>query len=297
LSGSQKAAPAEEQVKHEKENMGIAYFIISVILLWSANAFATDMGNEIANISWNLFFIILSGVIGYIIGAIKSFREEKQKAYGEIIPPILKMAYNPQDSIDEKEYAKALSKLWLYGSKKVTSKMEMALKLMHDHSKGNVTRALQEAVAEMRKDIQLFSFQKLRPEDVNHLYTRIAGGEINLSKFQALKEIKSVTDNIPPPLSEKELEERLTSDQDFRRQLSYRLIRLFGLRNELMPFIEPEVVDLIDKELEPLFVIENGSYTLRPERTRELATVAHHARSLMGSIEERLLKEYRENTK
>jgi hypothetical protein len=89
---------------------------------------------EVANISWNLFFIIFSGILGYFVGAIKSFREEKQKAYGEIIPPILKMAYNPQDTIDEKEYSRALSKLWLYGSKKVTQKMEKALEIMHNPS-------------------------------------------------------------------------------------------------------------------------------------------------------------------
>ncbi len=84
------------------------------------------------------------------------------------------MAYNPQDAIAEKEYSKALSKLWLYGSKRVTEKMEAALKIMHDPSKGDVTRALQEAIVEMRNDIQLFSHQRLKPEAVNHLYTRIA---------------------------------------------------------------------------------------------------------------------------
>jgi hypothetical protein len=268
--------------------------ISTILLAWHTSTFAGETGKEIESISWNLFFIVLSGILGYIVGAIKSFREEKQKAYGEIIPPILKMAYNPQDSIDEKEYSKALSKLWLYGSKKVTQKMETALEIMHDHSKGDVTRALQEAVVEMRNDIQLFSFQRLRPEAVNHLYTRIAGGGINILKFEALREIKSVIANIPPNLSKKELEERLKSDGDFRRNLTNRLVRLFGLRNELMPFIEPEIMDLIDKQLEPLFIIENGLYTFKTEKIPEFAIFAANIKSLVASIEDKYMKSVKE---
>lgn len=264
--------------------------IAAIVMILSTNAFAGEAEKGIESISWNLFFIVLSGVLGYIVGAIKSFREEKQKAYGEIIPPILKMAYNPQDAVDEKEYSKALSKLWLYGSKRVTRKMETALKIMHNSSKGDVTRALQEAVVEMRNDIQLFSLQRLKPEDVNHLYTRIAGASIDNSKFKALREIKFVISNIPPHLSRKELEDRLKNDQEFRESLAHRLVRLFGLRNELIPYIEPEIIDLIDKQLEPLFIIENGSYTLRTERNPEFAAFAENIKLLVAAIEEKYMK-------
>lgn len=160
--------------------MQILIFIIFMLFLLSpTNSFANDMvENEGWNRLWSIFFAAaLTGVIGYIIGTIKSFREEKQKAYGEILPPILKMAYHPQDNIDEKEFSKALSKLWLYGSKRVTKKMEDALEIMHDPNKGDITKALQEAVVEMRKDIQIWPWQKLKPKDVNHLYTRIAKGD------------------------------------------------------------------------------------------------------------------------
>ncbi len=131
----------------------------------------------------NSFFLISSiaiaiftGIVGYVVGTMKSFREEKQKAYGKILPPILKMAYNPQED-DDKEFSMALSNLWLYGSKRVTKKMEHALKIMHGDMKEDLTKALQEAVVEMRKDIQLWSCQKLKPEDVNHLYTIIPKGK------------------------------------------------------------------------------------------------------------------------
>jgi len=48
------------------------------------------------------------------------------------------------------------------------------------------------------------------------------------------------------------------------------MVHLFGLRIEYMLYIEPDIVDLIDKGLEPLYMIENGTYTFRPERIRNL---------------------------
>ncbi len=116
--------------------------------------------------------IIFSGVIGYFVGVAKAFREGKQKAYVELLPPILKMAYRSKEA-NEGEFSEALSKLWLYGSKKVAKKMDHALYIAHDPKRGDMTKALQEAIVEMRKDIQIFCWQRLKPEDVKHLFTRI----------------------------------------------------------------------------------------------------------------------------
>ena len=46
---------------------------------------------------------------------------------------------------------------------------------MHGSSDKDITKALQEAIVEMRNDIQLWSCRKITPKDVNHLYSRIAG--------------------------------------------------------------------------------------------------------------------------
>jgi len=119
--------------------------------------------------------VLLSGFIGYLFGVCKSFREAKQKAYQEILPPIIKMAYRSQEA-NEGEFCEALSKLWLYGSKAVTKKMDHAVYIAHDRGRGDISKALQEAVVEMRKDIQVSPLQKLRPEEVNHLFTRITKG-------------------------------------------------------------------------------------------------------------------------
>ena len=124
----------------------------------------------------NLLVVILTaiftGIIGYFAGACKAFREAKQKAYQEILPPIVKMAYRSKQA-DEGDFCEALSKLWLYGSKTITKKMDDALYIVHDPTKGNISTALQKVIAEMRKDIQIVPWQTLKPDDVGHIFTRI----------------------------------------------------------------------------------------------------------------------------
>ena len=117
------------------------------------------------------------------------------------------------------------------------------------------------------------------------------------NKFDALREIKSVVGNIPPNLTKEELIQRLSSDADFRNSLTTRIVRLFGLRNELIPFLDPAFVDLIDKKLEPLFAIENGSYTFRSDKVAGFALFADEAQLLVSSIETKLTEEYKKHLK
>jgi hypothetical protein len=117
------------------------------------------------------------------------------------------------------------------------------------------------------------------------------------NKFDALREIKSLIENIPPDLNKKELIERLRNDETFRNSLTGRMVRLFGVRNELIPFIAPEFVNLIDTRLTPLFVIENGTYTFRQEMIQEFAGFAEEAKLLVTSIETKLTEEYKKQLK
>ena len=128
--------------------------------------------NNLNQILLIIISTVIGGLIGYFVGIARAFREEKQKAYGEILPTIIRVAYNANRK-DEEEFGKALGKLWLYGSKKVAVKMDIAVSILHDSTRGDKTKALQEAVAEMRKDIQVMPWQRLRPEDVKHLYSRL----------------------------------------------------------------------------------------------------------------------------
>jgi len=117
------------------------------------------------------------------------------------------------------------------------------------------------------------------------------------NKFDALRELKSVIQNIPPDLNEKALVEKLRNNPDFRESLTGRMIRLFGLRNELIPFIAPEFVKLIDSQLEPLYMIENGSYTFKNEKIQEFGAFAEKAKQLVSSIEIKLSEEYKDQLK
>ena len=128
-----------------------------------------DLDNVIATTA---LAAVLSAIVGYIFGAAKFFREQKQKAYVEILPPIVKMVFDSRSS-SETEFSRALMKLWLYGSKEVARKMDRVISILHNPEQGNVMSALQEAIAAMRADIQFSPWQRLGPDDVKHLYTKI----------------------------------------------------------------------------------------------------------------------------
>ncbi len=117
------------------------------------------------------------------------------------------------------------------------------------------------------------------------------------NKFDALRELKSIIGNIPPDLNEKAIVEKMRNNKEFRESLTGRMVRLFGLRNELIPFIAPEFVELIDSQLEPLYIIENGSYDFKFEKIQEFAVFAEKAKRLVSSIEIKLSAEYKEQLK
>lgn len=111
-------------------------------------------------------------------------------------------------------------------------------------------------------------------------------------RLRAVQEVKRIVDNIPR-LSREELFERLSSDPQFRRGLTSRLVRLLGLRTELVPYIEPGIADLIDREFEPLFVVELGKYTFRDEKLDEFITFAERVVEIVHTTEAELTDEYR----
>jgi len=121
--------------------------------------------------------ILFSAVVGYLVGAVKSFRDEKQKAYSEILPPIVRMVYssNPTQD-DEKEFNNALAKLWLYANREVAFKLDRVASILVDRTRGNMTEAVQEAIVAIRKDIHhKWPLSKIEPNEVKHLYMRIGG--------------------------------------------------------------------------------------------------------------------------
>ena len=83
------------------------------------------------------------------------------------------MAYEPEQGYDNKEFNKALALVWIYSNKKIAKRMDSVVSIINNPNDRNVTKALQEAIVEMRKDIQLWSSQYLIPSEINHLYTKV----------------------------------------------------------------------------------------------------------------------------
>ena len=111
-------------------------------------------------------------------------------------------------------------------------------------------------------------------------------------RLNALREIKGVIDNIPK-VSKYELSRRLYSDTEYRKQLTSRLVRLFGLRRELIPYLDLELVDLIDNALESLFIIELGRYTFKDDLVHKLLDFTEKVTKLVQTVETKLTEEYR----
>lgn len=127
------------------------------------------------NLVAGILLAIATGCVGFILGSIKFFREEKQKAYRESLPPIIKMAFDTDRTKgDEEEFNKALAKFWLYGNKGVTKKIDKVASILVNPKRGDLTRSVQEAIIEMRRDIRIKGYQGLKPEEVAHMYAKIA---------------------------------------------------------------------------------------------------------------------------
>lgn len=150
--------------------LGIHYDCVTT--MFSSALIEKKISSAFGKYAIPIISVIFSGVIGYFLGAVKSFRDEKQTAYGAILPPVIKMAYHPE-KMSEPDFNKALTKLWLYGSKTVIKKMDWAVSILIDRRRGNLPKALQEATVAMRKDIQISPLQRIKPEEVKHLYARI----------------------------------------------------------------------------------------------------------------------------
>jgi hypothetical protein len=94
-------------VRVTKEDMKSFMTVLFLSTIPIPDTFAAGPGDPEDRLFWKIVLIavsvVLTGVIGYFIGTVKFFREAKHKAYGEMIPPILKMAYHPQDAKDKIE--------------------------------------------------------------------------------------------------------------------------------------------------------------------------------------------------
>jgi hypothetical protein len=111
-------------------------------------------------------------------------------------------------------------------------------------------------------------------------------------RLNSIREFMQVTDDIPRAPAD-ELLKKLGSDEKFRKSLTLRLVRLFGLRRELIPYLEPELIDLIDDEFEQFYIIGVGLYTFKNEKLHEFAIFAEKLAKTVRGIEKKLTEEHR----
>ena len=72
-------------------------------------------------------------------------------------------------------------------------------------------------------------------------------------RFEALSQIMAVADNVPSHLDHDQLATQLETDDEFWQSMKGRLVRLFGLRRELVGWLDPAIVEFIDGRLRPLY--------------------------------------------
>jgi len=113
---------------------------------------------------------IITGIIGFIFGNIKFHREEKYRAYREFLSPIVRFVFTRDN---EDAYNEAMQKLWIFASKKVAKKMDIVASRVIKKERGNVIEALQDLIYEMRNDIQLWSFNRIKATEIVHIYTTV----------------------------------------------------------------------------------------------------------------------------
>jgi len=117
---------------------------------------------------------IITGIVGFVLGNIKFHREEKYRAYREFLSPIVRFAFKKDN---EDAYNEAQQKLWVFASRRVAKKMDDVASRVIKPERGDVIEALQEMIAEMRNDIQPWSFSRLKPPEIVHIYTTVKRSE------------------------------------------------------------------------------------------------------------------------
>ena len=117
------------------------------------------------------------------------------------------------------------------------------------------------------------------------------------NRFNAFRELRAVIDNIPKGLSVEDLEKRLIKEPELLNSLKNRLIRLLGLRRELIPHLDEKMVSFIDQRFSPLFKTETGSCELKSGTLKAFAECCVEMVIETDSIEKKLVELYHKQFK
>jgi hypothetical protein len=135
-----------------------------------------DIFRPLLTVVLAIFIPVLTAVIGYFLGSVKFFREHQLKMYGDALPHIMKFSFDRQAGVDEKSFNAALQIMLLYASRNVVLKLDDAISIIIDPSRGNFITAMQKAIVEMRRDIQPWwraRKRMLRQDEIKHFYVKV----------------------------------------------------------------------------------------------------------------------------
>lgn len=102
----------------------------------------------------SILIALLTAFLGFWVGSAKFFNEHKLRMYGEALPALLKFTFNARGYSDEKAFNEALSRIWIYASRKVALKLEIALSYSVHPERGDFMGAMKETILAMRDDVQ-----------------------------------------------------------------------------------------------------------------------------------------------
>ena len=114
---------------------------------------------------------VATAIAGYFAGKLQDFRQRKLKAYEEELPVLIRAVFEPTEVADA-DLSRALVRLWLLASTNAAKRVSKAMGCLVHGEHQDLIRALQEAIVEVRHDIQFWS-DDMQAEDVSHFFINL----------------------------------------------------------------------------------------------------------------------------
>jgi ABC-type cobalt transport system substrate-binding protein len=133
---------------------------------------------QTAKALWPLAAAIGSGLLGYWIGTLTTYFEQKQRALADVVPSVFKVALGREvKPTDLDQLNRSLHLLWLYARPKTAKGVDKVLVCAkHPDPKSggkDLIAAAQSAIVQMRKELRPWFLRwtsRLSSEDIKHFY-------------------------------------------------------------------------------------------------------------------------------
>ena len=116
-------------------------------------------------------------------------------------------------------------------------------------------------------------------------------------RFEAFRQLRTVVDNIPRGATVDGLTARLKKEPELLNSLNHRLGRIFGLRIELVPYLDEDVASYIDEDFGCLFQAETGTLELKPGMEDRFARCCVELVAKIDRLETQLIEVHRKISK